>query len=439
MPEQYSLIDLGFLPGGIWSVPMSVSDSGGICGWSATQSGGGQAFVWHMGTGMSSIGNLQGTRQEANGINFVGQVCGMQVTPDGHAHAFRWTPSLPNGTFGTYEQLVGLGDIQWVGNGRAINRLGHVVGQAWGDYSVGDAALWPDPSSIQQLGTHSPDPGYFSWATAVNDHGNIAVVDEVNGAQTPALWAPIAPGGITGALHPIGANAGILSGQARGISLRGAVCGYFSRDPLGPTHAFRWTPTTPNGVDGNLVDLGSLPGTSHSEANAISSMSVVGTSGGRAFIHYGSGGMQDLNDLIAPNSGWKLLVATGINRHGWIVGYGSYQGGYQWRGFLLIPSLRHRPIHLGALVWAILGGVVDDSGGIRINPFGPRGPEPVPPWTGTVSPAIADVLRLLVSSELVKALQSERTSGQARIAALEAAAQRLRQIVETLSIDSAGE
>ena len=47
--------------------------------------------------------------------------------------------------------------------------------------------------------------------------------------------------------------------------------------------------------------------------------------------------MQDLNNLIAPDSGWTLEDATGINDSGQIVGYGINPSG-QNDAFLLTPT-----------------------------------------------------------------------------------------------------
>ena len=47
--------------------------------------------------------------------------------------------------------------------------------------------------------------------------------------------------------------------------------------------------------------------------------------------------MLDLNNLIAPSSGWILNTANGINDAGQIVGNGTING--YTRGFLLTPAL----------------------------------------------------------------------------------------------------
>lgn len=75
-----------------------------------------------------------------------------------------------------------------------------------------------------------------------------------------------------------------------------------------------------------MRDLGTLP-QMRSIAYAINNFGyVVGESvqengmSGRAFLWTKSTGMVDLNTLISPDSGWELVVATGINVWGQITG-----------------------------------------------------------------------------------------------------------------------
>ena len=88
-------------------------------------------------------------------------------------------------------------------------------------------------------------------------------------------------------------------------------------------------------------DLGTLGGTASFARGINDSGQVVGdavTSGGadHAFLYSGSGSMQDLNNLIAPASGWTLGEATAISDSGQIVGYGTNPSG-QTHAFLLNP------------------------------------------------------------------------------------------------------
>jgi hypothetical protein len=57
-----------------------------------------------------------------------------------------------------------------------------------------------------------------------------------------------------------------------------------------------------------------------------------------AFI-WEHGQMQDLNNVIPDGTGWVLDNATGINKHGQIVGTGVHNG--QFSGFLLTPCDEH--------------------------------------------------------------------------------------------------
>jgi probable HAF family extracellular repeat protein len=65
---------------------------------------------------------------------------------------------------------------------------------------------------------------------------------------------------------------------------------------------------------------------------------VVGTAdiaGGAAHAFLYDTQMRDLNDMIAPGSGWELVRAFAINDAGQITGHGIFQG--QERAFLLTP------------------------------------------------------------------------------------------------------
>lgn len=91
-------------------------------------------------------------------------------------------------------------------------------------------------------------------------------------------------------------------------------------------------------------DVGILPGDGKIRPAAINNSDwIVGTSEGpgeveRAFL-YAEGELYDLNDLILPNSGWRLMHATDLNNRGEITAYGTYEG--QEFGVLLKP-IKHK-------------------------------------------------------------------------------------------------
>ena len=84
-----------------------------------------------------------------------------------------------------------------------------------------------------------------------------------------------------------------------------------------------------------------LPGSSFSSAYGINNKNqVVGSatfpSSPHAFVWSSTPGMQDLNNLIPPNSGWLLVYAFAINDHGQIAGQGMISG--ETHAFLLTPT-----------------------------------------------------------------------------------------------------
>ncbi len=80
---------------------------------------------------------------------------------------------------------------------------------------------------------------------------------------------------------------GGLDSQARALSGRGQVVGLADTCPgCGPSsyHAFSWTPTTPNGTAGSMIDLGTLRGHGSSVAEGVNDSGLVAGWSGDAFI-----------------------------------------------------------------------------------------------------------------------------------------------------------
>lgn len=127
-------------------------------------------------------------------------------------------------------------------------------------------------------------------------------------------------------LRYIYTDLGVLGGldsHAWTLNNRGQVTGHADTSPnSGPHgfHAFLWTPSTPNGTSGSMVDLGALPGELNSTGLGINGSGiVVGTSlpadvsTTSAFIDKGS--------MVAlGNFGGAYTEANGINAGGQVVG-----------------------------------------------------------------------------------------------------------------------
>jgi len=250
---------------------------------------------------------------------------------------------------------------------------------------------------------------------------------------------------------------GQVVGTAGGFPKIGGALEYGQR-------AFLWTPATPNGTTGSSVELGTLPQdwypfvSSNSEACGINRKGViVGTSNDRAFI-YRQGRMEDLNDFLPPNSDWVLNRAEAISDKGMIVGMGLKANRYS--GFVLRPTIpvddyvpQPRPPwswtltpaldpklrHL-AIVWQAFLSVRDGPLGVGIPPAGGT-PEPIGlggeslPLGALARHLSADAREVLVSlaaSELGASLLDLRSRRELQGAALEAAARAIDHMLHDL-------
>jgi probable HAF family extracellular repeat protein len=141
-----------------------------VAGASATNNGGGDAFLWN-GKKMINLGQqapLNGSDSAATGINDPGQVVGRYGTNGAPEHAFLYS----NGT------MTGLPEPSFTGpNGceaDAINNTGQIAGTC-GD-SIGQAhlVLWHN-GAVTDLGTLGTPGSYsFTQAVSINNNGQIA-------------------------------------------------------------------------------------------------------------------------------------------------------------------------------------------------------------------------------------------------------------------------
>jgi len=322
-----SITDLGNLPGASSAQGFAINDRGQVVGCSYLQfcnlaSGSRdpqRAFLWDPITQHLTDLSLPGTApSEAFGINETGQVVG-SVNSDGR-RAFLWDPS-------TGTMIIISDPLPPGAEATAINGRGQVVG--FGRIRGGlvdHAFLWnPDvpngtTGTLTDLGTLAGGSG--SAAFGVNDRGQVvgcsytSFCDPANG--TAFLWTPDVPNGTTGSMIELGTLPGGSGSEASGINNGGQVVGA-SADADGTAHAFLWTPGAPNGATGTMTDLGSLPGGSAGRAFGINDRGqVVGCS-------YISSSTTFCDLFSADAFLWTPDVQNGTT--GTMIGLGALPGG----------------------------------------------------------------------------------------------------------------
>jgi probable HAF family extracellular repeat protein len=315
--------DLGILPGGTFSSAAAINDLGVVVG---TADGAGTVI------------------SEIDGIP--NQECSDLTQP------FVWMPGKGMKSVGGFGYGGGAFSTIWCTfpyDATGINDRGQLVGYTYGPNFYMYALLWTRADGITLFGESFPPTmanGVSNTGEIVGSNGN----DEAAIAQATSWMS-----GVTTDLESLGGDVWDYASSANGVNDRGQVVGWSTTttvtalEPCCPNmHAVLWP------VSGGILDLGTLPGDTFSEAFSINFYGqIIGSSGntfdyqpggegysipiviGRPFIWTKSGGMQDLNTLIPASSGWVLNSATGINIWGQIVGSGTRNGKTQ--GFLLTP------------------------------------------------------------------------------------------------------
>ena len=312
---------LGLLPGGTFSWAASINDLGTVAG---TADGPGQIlefgltfecndliqpFIWTQRTpirGLGAVGPASDAQAEeehgcpypfyAAAINNRGQVVGYtgQLTD-----AFQWVLFWNAGGM----SIFGSSWPNTYGNG--ISDSGEIVGEN-GDVNIGYATYWKNGVATELQGLPGTPEFEGSAANGVNDLGQIVgwspLYDE--SISHAVIWTP------SGAISDLGTLPGDTDSSASKINLFGLVIGSSGNTVINSTAVL--------GGQDSSFDIGPLE--------------VIG----RPFIWSAQRGMQDLNKLIPPNSGWVLNAATDINVWGQIVGSGMLNG--QPHGFLLTPK-----------------------------------------------------------------------------------------------------
>jgi probable HAF family extracellular repeat protein len=186
----------------------------------------------------------------------------------------------------------------------------------------GDIGFTISGSTVTKLPV-LPNGGVDTEPIAVNNSGLIVgQADTTKSDFQAAEWQ-------NGAITALGMLPGSLTSEALAVNSSGEAVGADVLTSDSDAHAVLF-------ANGTVTDL-KAPGTGDASANAINDNGViVGDAGnGHAFV-FQNGQSTDLNNLIAPGSGFTLLTAEGINNNGVIVGTASNSAG-QTFGFKLTP------------------------------------------------------------------------------------------------------
>ncbi len=316
--ELYNITDLGSLGGVRGSGAYSLSGTGVVAGYSFVA---GSSFVHAMVNDHGAVldlGTLGGTQSLARAVNSSGVVVGWAY-PAGLAwqRAFLWQQGVMTelGTFG--------------GNGSDasdINDGGTVVGSAY-DALGRERAFWWRDGVLHELGTLG---GSQSRALALNAWGDIVGMSAIAGDDEyhAFLTKPGSP------LYDLGTLGGPAS-HAHDVNEQVHVCGWSMLRPNDPaSRGFLW-------AEGVLRSLGTLGGIYSAAFGLNDQDQVVGASTRAdevqvAFL-WSNDQMVDLNTLLPPGHGWRLVSASDIDENGAIVGEGVRPDGKS-RAFLLTPA-----------------------------------------------------------------------------------------------------
>ncbi len=310
---QYSITDLGFFSspnfgsfvGTPW-ISYKINNNNQIAGHSPEG-----AFLWENGK-ITDLGNAN-----IGGINDNGALAGHDaegifVWENGMK---RYVNKYPFGADSSYYQMyTQVFDI---------NDLNQIAGFQIVQGQYLHAFLWENSDVIPI----APYSSSLAMATSVNDFGQTTVLlDEL---RTAFLWE----NGILTELNTLGGYWSL----AWDINNRGQIAGE-AQTADGLSHAALWE-------NSMITDIGGLEGYAQSSAWAINeSGQAVGSSFNDIYMFSDSSafywdreiGMINLNDYVAPDSGWQLAWASDINDLGYIVGVGFYNG--ETRGFLATPT-----------------------------------------------------------------------------------------------------
>jgi probable HAF family extracellular repeat protein len=301
--QQYTVTDLGTLPGEQTSDAFAISSNGFVAGTAEAPPGGfNHAFFWSASNGMVDLGLLNANDFESfgYGVNDSGSVVGQSGIS-----GFLWTETGGMVDLGTLGSTEG-GTIAY-----GINNLGQVIGgSTLADNVTEHAFLWSATNGMEDLGTLG---GNDSLALAINDSGQVAGFSYLSDNKTfhAFIWTQ------ENGMVDLGSLGGTQSVGLAENSL-GMVTGY-TTTTSGAYLSFVW-----DALHG-MKSLGSTGSASTTTTGINDSSQIVGywTVGPHqtALLWTRRMGFQNLNGFLSGKP--SIVNAFAINHSGQIVGLGS--------------------------------------------------------------------------------------------------------------------
>jgi len=357
---QFTITDLGSLPGFPACTATGLSQSGNVTGYCISQVGanllenpGTHGFLYSNGAITDLNLNLKSLNSPMpTAVNDAGVVAGANVnisvaTVSVSVEAFivqqNGSLMLPQG------EMAGVVPLALNNNGQLAGSLLQIGVSSRNLFLNGDAVLYTVSSGATTI------LGAGDAAFGINSTGTVAgaSVGQNGAAVNPLLFQNGKSQTLT-VLTPYQQSLATSvndSGVAAGVAFDFSFTEF--KDPQAQAHAVVFN------TDGSVTDLGVVGSDQSSIATGINNSGwVVGfssenppdftiqlqpilenpTGTTRAFV-YANGKMYDLNTLLVNGTGWSLGYATAINNNGQIVGTGIFQSpsGAVQHGFLLTP------------------------------------------------------------------------------------------------------